>query len=271
MTALASKHLASFVNYAGEFKHLQCRRRDGVVLVVLDRPAALNALCDALIAEIGLVLDAAEADDTVGCIVLTGSQKVFAAGADIKEIRSRTFIDAYRSDFITTGWERIAACRKPMIAAVAGIAFGGGCEIAMMCDFVLAAENARFSLPETLVGTVGATQRLPRMIGKSKAMEMVLTGRQMDAVEAERSGAVARILPLDALLDDAIETAERIAGLSQPVMMMAKECVNKCYETSLTEGLRFERRVFHSTFALEDQSEGLRAFAERRPPKFIHR
>ncbi|WP_331327251.1 enoyl-CoA hydratase-related protein [Methylobacterium fujisawaense] len=251
--------------------NIRCLARGGVCLLILDRPRALNALSDALIAELGEALDRIEADDAIGCVVLTGSREVFAAGADIKEMSRRTYTSVYMEDFITSGWERVAACRKPIVAAVSGIAFGGGCELAMMCDFVLASDTARFSLAEILVGTIGGTQRLTRSIGKSKAMEMVLTGREMTAAEAERSGAVSRVLPVADLLDEAVGTAERIAVLSRPVVMMAKECVNRAYETSLQEGIRFERRVFHASFALEDRSEGMMAFMERRPPRFTHR
>jgi len=234
----------------------------------------LNALCKALIEDLAAALDDMEADDAIGCVVLTGSDKAFAAGADIKEMASRSYMDVYLNDFITIGWERVTVCRKPIIAAVAGYALGGGCEMAMMCDFILAADNAKFGQPEILLGTIpgaGGTQRLTRFVGKSKAMEMVLTGRQIDAAEAERCGLVSRIVPLADLLPEAIKTAEKIATLSRPVVMMAKECVNRSYETTLAEGVRFERRVFHSTFATDDQKEGMAAFIDKRKAAFKHR
>jgi enoyl-CoA hydratase len=256
------------------FQNIAIETRGPVGLIRLDRPKALNALCAALVAELGQALDAMEADAAIGCIVLTGSDKAFAAGADIKEMAERSYMDVYLSDFITIGWERITTCRKPIIAAVAGYALGGGCEMAMMCDFILAADNAKFGQPEILLGTIpgaGGTQRLTRFVGKSKAMEMVLTGRQIDAAEAERAGLVSRVVPLAELLPEALKTAEKIAGLSRPVVMMAKDCVNRSYETSLAEGVRFERRVFHSTFATEDQKEGMAAFIAKRPAEFKHR
>ncbi|HVJ53909.1 MAG TPA: enoyl-CoA hydratase [Aliidongia sp.] len=245
-----------------------------VGLIRLNRPQALNALCAALIEDLGHALDGFEQDASIGCLVLTGSDKAFAAGADIKEMAGRSYMDVYLSDFITVGWERVTKCRKPIIAAVAGYALGGGCEMAMMCDFILAADNAQFGQPEITLGTIpgaGGTQRLTRFVGKSKAMEMVLTGRRMDAAEAERSGLVSRILPLAELVPEAIKTATKIAALSRPVVMIAKESVNRSYETSLAEGLLFERRVFHSTFATEDQKEGMAAFTEKRKPEFKHR
>jgi enoyl-CoA hydratase len=207
-------------------------------------------------------------------MIITGSEKAFAAGADIKEMKSKTYTDVYAEDFITAGWERVTRCRKPMIAAVSGFALGGGCELAMMCDFILAADNAKFGQPEINLGTIpgaGGTQRLTRFVGKSKAMEMCLTGRMMDAAEAERSGLVSRVVPKEQLLDEAFKAANRIAELSRPVVMIAKEAVNRAYETTLTEGVRFERRVFHSTFAFEDQKEGMAAFAEKRKPAFKNR
>jgi len=240
----------------------------------LNRPQALNALCAALIAELGVALDGMEADDGIGCIVLTGSEKAFAAGADIKEMQSKTYMDAYLQDFITDGWERITTCRKPIVAAVAGYALGGGCEVAMMCDFVLAAESARFGQPEITLGTIpgaGGTQRLTRFVGKSKAMEMCLTGRMMDAAEAERAGLVSRVVPAAELIDEAVRAAAKIASMSRPIAMLAKEAVNRAYETTLEEGIRFERRLFHSTFATEDQKEGMAAFAEKRKPEFRNR
>lgn len=244
-----------------------------VGLITFNRPKALNALNAQLIAELGQVLDGMEDDDNVGAIVLTGSEKAFAAGADIKEMADKSFIDCYVGDFITHGWERITRCRKPVIAAVAGYALGGGCEVAMMCDFILAADTARFGQPEITIGTIpgaGGTQRLTRFVGKSKAMDMCLTGRMMDAQEAERAGLVSRIVPAAELLDDAMATAEKIAGLSRPVVMMAKEAVNKAYETTLAEGVMFERRLFHASFATRDQKEGMSAFAEKRKPVWSH-
>jgi enoyl-CoA hydratase len=256
------------------YENITVEKRGPVGLIALNRPKALNALCKALIEDLGAALDEMEADDAIGCVVLTGSDKAFAAGADIKEMASRSYMDVYLNDFITIGWERVTTCRKPIIAAVAGYALGGGCEMAMMCDFILAADNAKFGQPEILLGTIpgaGGTQRLTRFVGKSKAMEMVLTGRQIDAAEAERCGLVSRIVPLADLLPEAIKTAEKIAALSRPVVMMAKECVNRSYETTLAEGVRFERRVFHSTFATDDQKEGMAAFIDKRKAAFQHR
>jgi enoyl-CoA hydratase len=215
-----------------------------------------------------------EADDDVGAIVLTGSERAFAAGADIKEMASKTYMDVYLADFITDGWERVTTCRKPIVAAVAGFALGGGCEVAMMCDFILAADTAKFGQPEITIGTIpgaGGTQRLTRFVGKSKAMEMCLTGRMMDAAEAERAGLVSRVVPAAELLPEALKVAEKIAGLSRPVVRMAKESVNRAYETTLAEGVRFERRLFHSTFATEDQKEGMAAFVEKRAPGWKNR
>ncbi len=256
------------------YENIIVETHGAVGLIRLNRPKALNALCAALIVDLGHALDAFEADDGIGAVVLTGSDKAFAAGADIKEMRDKTYMDVYLSDFITRGWERVTTCRKPIIAAVAGYALGGGCEVAMMCDFILAADTARFGQPEITIGTIpgaGGTQRLPRFVGKSKAMEMCLTGRMMDAAEAERCGLVSRVVPAAELVDEALKTAAKIAALSRPVTMMAKESVNRAFETTLAEGLKFERRVFHSTFALEDQKEGMAAFSEKRPPKFRNR
>ena len=240
-------------------------------LVRLNRPKALNALCDELISELGHALDDFEKNDEVRCVVLTGSEKAFAAGADIKEMAPKTYMSAYMEDFITNGWERVTVCRKPVIAAVAGFALGGGCELAMMCDFIIAADNAQFGQPEIKLGIIpgaGGTQRLPRFVGKSKAMEMVLTGRIMDAAEAERSGLVSRVVPAAELVEEAIKVAEGIAKLSMPVTILAKESVNRAFETTLQEGVRFERRLFHSLFASDDQKEGMSAFIEKRPPNF---
>jgi enoyl-CoA hydratase len=256
------------------YQNIIVERRGRVGLITLNRPQAMNALCDALIADLGRAFDDLEGDDGIGAIVLTGSDKAFAAGADIKEMKDRDFIDVYSSDFITRGWERAAHCRKPVIAAVAGYALGGGCELAMMCDIILAADTAKFGQPEITIGAIpgaGGTQRLTRAVGKAKAMEMCLTGRMMDATEAERSGLVARVVPAATLVDEALKLAERIAGLSAPIVMMTKESVNRAFETTLAEGLRFERRLFHSIFATADQKEGMAAFAEKRKPVFRHR
>ena len=247
-------------------------RHDKVCLVRLNRPQALNALNAELIEELNQALDAYEADPELGCLVLTGSDKAFAAGADVKEMQAKTYMEAYLDDFISK-WERLTRTRKPVIAAVAGFALGGGCELAMMCDFILAADNARFGQPEIRIGTMpgaGGTQRLTRYVGKSKAMELCLTGRMMDAAEAERSGLVSRVLPLAELLPEALKAAAAIAGFSRPAVMMTKEAVNRAYETTLAEGIRFERRVFHATFATQDQKEGMAAFVEKRAPHFTN-
>jgi enoyl-CoA hydratase len=256
------------------FNTLLVERRDRIGLVTLNRPKALNALCAELIAELEQALNDLEADPNVAVIVVTGSEKAFAAGADIKEMKDRDFVDVFTSDFITKGWERLSQCRKPTIAAVAGYALGGGCELAMMCDLIIAAETAKFGQPEISIGTIpgaGGTQRLTRALGKAKAMDLVLTGRMMDAQEAERSGLVARIVPAEKLLEEALAVAAKIASFSLPATLMAKEAVNRAFETSLAEGLKFERRLFHSTFATLDQKEGMAAFAEKRPPSFKHR
>lgn len=255
------------------FETIIVETRGAVGLITLDRPKALNALNATLIEELARALDGLEDDEAVGAIVVTGSGKAFAAGADIPEMKDKTFVGAYCEDFITKDWERLAQCRKPVIAAVAGYALGGGCEIAMMCDFILAADNARFGQPEITLGILpgaGGTQRLTRLIGKSKAMEMCLTGRMMDAEEAERAGLVSRIVAADRLLDEAMETAARIAALSRPATLMVKEAVGRAYETTLAEGIRFERRLFHAVFATRDQEEGMAAFMEKRPPRFAN-
>ena len=256
------------------YENILVETRGRVGLITLNRPKALNALNAALIADLGQALDAFEADDGIGAIVLTGSERAFAAGADIKEMADKSYMDVYLADFITRGWERITTCRKPIVAAVAGYALGGGCEVAMMCDFIIAADNAKFGQPEITIGTIpgaGGTQRLPRYVGKSKAMEMCLTGRMMDAEEAERSGLVSRVVPLADLLPEALKAAEKIASMSRPLAMMAKDAVNRAYETTLAEGVRFERRLFHATFATEDQKEGMAAFVAKRQPQFKHR
>lgn len=256
------------------YENILVETRGHVGIVTLNRPKALNALSAGLVRDLGLALDAFEQDVNVRAIVVTGNEKAFAAGADIKEMASQSFVDVYVGDFITKGWERITVCRKPIIAAVAGYALGGGCELAMMCDFIIAADNARFGQPEITLGVIpgaGGTQRLTRAVGKAKAMDMVLTARNMDAAEAERSGLVSRVVAADKLMEEAIKAAERIAALSLPVVMMAKEAVNRSFETTLAEGVRFERRLFHATFALEDQKEGMAAFVEKRQPAFKHR
>jgi enoyl-CoA hydratase len=254
-----------------DYDNILLERRGKVALITLNRPKALNALSPDLTRELAHALDALEADEGIAAVVLTGSEKAFAAGADIKVMKDWSYMDVYKADFITATWERIASFRKPTIAAVAGYALGGGCELAMMCDFILAADTAKFGQPEITIGTIpgaGGTQRLTRLIGKSKAMEMVLTGRTMDAEEAERSGLVSRIVPAADLVAEAVKVAARIGELSLPMVMMAKEAVNRAYETTLAEGLHFERRMFHSTFATEDQKEGMAAFSEKRKPDF---
>ena len=248
--------------------------RGRVGLITLNRPKALNALCDQLMGELGEALRAFDDDADVGAIVLTGSEKAFAAGADIKEMKERSYPGVYLDDFIGKRWEAVLTIRKPVIAAVAGFALGGGCELAMMCDLILAADTARFGQPEINLGVIpgaGGTQRLTRAVGKSKAMEMVLTGRMMDAAEAERSNLVSRVVPAAELLTEALKLGEKIASLSAPSVAMAKEAVNVAYETTLREGVRFERRLFLSLFSTEDQKEGMAAFAEKRPAQFKHR
>jgi enoyl-CoA hydratase len=256
------------------YQNIFVERRGAVGIITLNRPTALNALNAALIAELASALDDLEDDAAIGAIVLTGNEKAFAAGADVKEMVSKSYPEIYSEDFITHGWERVGQCRKPVIAAVAGVALGGGCEIAMMCDIVIAADTARFGQPEITLGTIpgaGGTQRLTRFVGKAKAMDLCLTGRLMDAAEAERAGLVSRIVPSAELLSEAVKIGERIAGMSQPIAMMVKEAVNRAYETSLAEGVRFERRLFHSTFATEDRKEGMAAFIEKRKPAFRNR
>ncbi|MBV9243752.1 MAG: enoyl-CoA hydratase [Methylobacteriaceae bacterium] len=255
------------------YKNIEVERHDRVSLVRLNRPQALNALNSAVIDELNAALDGFEKDHGIGCIVITGSDKAFAAGADIKEMHAKTYIEAYLDDFISS-WDRVARVRKPIVAAVAGVALGGGCELAMMCDIVIAADTAKFGQPEIRLGVMpgaGGTQRLARVVGKAKAMDLVLTGRMMDADEAERSGLVARVVPAASLLDEALKTAATIAAMSLPSVMLAKESVNRAYETTLAEGVRFERRLFHSLFALDDQKEGMAAFVEKRPAAFKNR
>ena len=247
--------------------------RGKVGLITLNRPQALNALNSQLLGEVNQALDAFEADANIGCIVVTGSEKAFAAGADIKEMAGLSYPQIYLDNQFS-GWERVAGRRKPMIAAVAGFALGGGCEFAMMCDFIIAADNAKFGQPEIKLGVMpgmGGTQRLTRLVGRAKAMEMCLTGRMMGAEEAERSGLVARVVPAAELLNDALKTAETIASMSLPVVMMTKETVNRADEVTLQEGIRFERRVFHAMFATADQKEGMAAFVEKRAPRFENR
>ena len=256
------------------YQNILVERRGAVGIVTLNRPQALNALNAALISELAAALDDFEGDAAIGAIVLTGSDKAFAAGADVKEMAGKTYPEIYLEDFITRGWERVGQCRKPVIAAVAGFALGGGCEIAMMCDIVVAADTARFGQPEIQLGTMpgaGGTQRLARFVGKAKAMDLCLTGRMMDAAEAERAGLVSRIVPAADLLAAAVEIGERISRMSRPIAMMVKELVNRAYETSLAEGVRFERRLFHATFATADRKEGMAAFIEKRQPHFRSR
>jgi enoyl-CoA hydratase len=247
-------------------------RRGGVGIVQLNRPHALNALNLTLKNELLDAVEAFDRDAEVGCILITGSDKAFAAGADIKEMADKTYIDIFRADY-TADYERLTRVRKPIIAAVAGFALGGGCELAMMCDFIIAADNAKFGQPEIKLGIIpgiGGTQRLTRAVGKAKAMDLILTGRMMDAAEAERSGLVARVVPTASLMEEAIKVAETIAALSQPSLIAAKEAVNRSFETSLAEGVRFERRVFHALFATKDRKEGMTAFIEKRPPRFTN-
>ena len=258
------------------YQNIIVETRGKVGVITLNRPQALNALSPELMRDLASALDAFEGDADIGCIVVTGSDRAFAAGADIKAMKEKSYMDVYKEDFVTAEWERISRCRKPVIAAVAGYALGGGCELAMMCDFIIAADNARFGQPEINLGIIpgaGGTQRLPRFVGKSKAMEMVLLGqaRMMDAAEAERVGLVSRVVPLAELMNEAMKAAGKICELSLPVVMMAKESVNRAFETTLAEGVRFERRLFHSGFAIEDQKEGMAAFVEKRKPVFRNR
>ena len=247
-------------------------RKTGVV--TLNRPKQLNALNDALMDELGAVLLAWDADDAIGCIVITGSEKAFAAGADIGAMATYSYMDVHRNEYITRNWETLRRIRKPVIAAVAGFALGGGCELAMMCDFIIAADSARFGQPEIKLGIIpgaGGTQRLPRAVGKAKAMDLVLTGRMMDAAEAERAGLVSRVVPAAELMTVALAAAQTICEMSGPSVAMAKECVNRAFEGSLADGVSFERRTFHSLFATEDQKEGMAAFVAKRKPEFGHR
>jgi len=256
------------------YENILVETRGRVGLITLNRPKALNALNDALMDELGDALSKFDADENIGCMIITGSDKAFAAGADIGAMKDWSYMDVYKSEYITRNWERIRSVRKPVIAAVSGFALGGGCELSMMCDFIIAAETAKFGQPEIKLGIIpgaGGTQRLPRAVSKSKAMDMVLTARMMDAAEAERAGLVSRVVPADKLLDEALAAAGQICEYSLPVVMAAKESVNRAYEGVLGEGILFERRVFHSLFATEDQKEGMAAFVEKRKPKFKHK
>ncbi|MGB3866265.1 MAG: enoyl-CoA hydratase [Xanthobacteraceae bacterium] len=251
------------------FEHIIVETKGAVGLLRLNRPKMLNALSFGVFREIATAIDAFEADDAVGCIVITGNEKAFAAGADIKEMQPKGFIDMFNEDFMQIRGDRVATCRKPTIAAVAGYALGGGCELAMMCDFIIAADTAKFGQPEITLGTIpgiGGTQRLTRAIGKAKAMDLCLTGRMMDVNEAERSGLVSRIVPADKLMDETLAAAEKIAAMSRPATEMAKRAVNRAFETTLAEGMNVERDLFRSTFALEDRAEGMAAFIEKRKP-----
>ena len=253
------------------YEHILVEIRDSVGLVTLDRPTALNALSESLMAELSRAIGELEADPRIGCIVLTGSERAFAAGADIKDMIDKTFAEVYREDFISGTWTRVARCRKPVVAAVSGYALGGGCELAMMCDIVVAAETAKFGQPEIGIGTmpaVGGTQRLPRAVGKAKAMDLCLTGRTMDAEEAERAGLVSRVVPAGKVLEEALAVAETIAAMPRQAAMMIKEAIGGAYESGLSQGLRFEGRLFHATFATEDRREGMKAFVEKRRPRW---
>lgn len=253
------------------YENILVETRGKVGLITLNRPKALNALNDALMDELGAALKTFDADEGIGAIVITGSEKVFAAGADIGMMATYSFMDVYKGDYITRNWETIRTIRKPIIAAVAGFALGGGCELAMMCDIILAADTAKFGQPEIKLGVIpgaGGTQRLPRAVSKAKAMDLCLTARMMDAAEAERAGLVSRVIPAADLLNEALAAATTISEYSLPAVMMAKEAVNRAYETTLAEGVHFERRMFHSLFATEDQKEGMAAFVEKRKPVF---
>ncbi len=256
------------------YENILTEVRGKVGLITLNRPKALNALNDTLIDEVGLALDGFEADENIGCIVITGSEKAFAAGADIGAMKDWGYVDVYKTNYISRNWDRVGQCRKPVIAAVAGFALGGGCEMAMMCDMIYAADTAKFGQPEIKLGILpgaGGTQRLPRAMGKAKAMDMCLTARFIDATEAERCGLVARVIPADKLLEETLAAAATIAEFSLPVVMKIKEAINRAYESSLQEGLLFERREFHSAFALDDQNEGMAAFVEKRKANFKNR
>ena len=256
------------------YENILVETRGKVGLITLNRPKQLNALNDALMDEVGAALAVFEADEGIGAVVITGSEKAFAAGADITMMAKFSYMDAYKGDYITRNWEKVKTCRKPVIAAVAGFALGGGCELAMTCDIIIAADTAKFGQPEVKLGILpgaGGTQRLPRAVSKAKAMDLCLTARMMGAEEAERAGLVSRVVPADKLLDEALSAAAQIAEFSLPVVMMIKESVNRAFESGLAEGLLFERRAFHSAFALEDQKEGMAAFVEKRQPSFKNR
>ncbi|MDP1703023.1 MAG: enoyl-CoA hydratase [Aestuariivirga sp.] len=255
------------------YENIISETRDAVGIITLNRPKALNALNEQLIDELNQALSNFQEDAAIGCVIIAGSDKAFAAGADIREMKDKSFTDVYLGNFLSA-WDRVAEFRKPVIAAVSGYCLGGGCELALMCDFIIASDTARFGQPEITLGVMpgaGGTQRLARFIGKAKAMDMILTGRLMESAEAERCGLVSRIVAPEKLLDEAVATAAKIAAFSQPVVMMAKEAVNRAFETSLAEGLRFERRLMHSLFALDDQKEGMAAFVEKRKPVFKNR
>jgi enoyl-CoA hydratase len=255
------------------YENILTTTKGAVAIVTLNRPKVLNALNHDMMTEIADAVDAFAADDAIGAIVITGNEKAFAAGADISEMVDKTAVDMYMSDHFARQWQRVTSCRKPMIAAVAGHALGGGCELAMMCDVIVCADNARFGQPEVKLGVlpgIGGTQRLVRAVGKAKAMDMCLSGRTMDADEAERAGLVSRVFPVDVLVVEAMKLAAEIAGMSRPALYMIKEAINRAYETTLTEGLRFERRLFHSAFATHDQGEGMRAFLEKRAAQWTH-
>jgi enoyl-CoA hydratase len=256
------------------YQNILVETRGRVGLVTLNRPKALNALNDALMDELGTALTAFESDDNIGAVVITGSEKAFAAGADIAAMKDWGYMDVFKTEYITRNWERVRQVRKPVIAAVAGYALGGGCELAMACDIVIAADTAKFGQPEIKLGVIpgaGGTQRLTRAIGKAKSMDLILTARMMDAQEAERAGLVSRVVAADKLLDEALACAATIAEMSLPAVMAAKECVNQAFESALTPGILFERRMFHALFASEDQKEGMRAFVEKRKPDWKHR
>ena len=256
------------------YSFIKAETEGAVGVITLNRPDALNALNAELMGELADALDTFEADTAIGCIVITGGDKAFAAGADIKQMKDKSFMDCYTENFLAPTWERTAACRKPVIAAVAGFALGGGCELAMMCDMIIAADTAKFGQPEVKIGTIpglGGTQRLTRAVGKAKAMYLCLSGDMIDAAEADKIGLVSKVVPAADLMPETMKLAGKIAALSQPIVMIAKESVNRSLETTLAEGIRFERRMFHATFATADQKEGMAAFAEKRKPRYTHR
>ena len=257
-----------------KFENILLEKKAAVGIITFNRPKSMNALCPPLFAELSAALDELESDDAIAAIIVTGNDRAFAAGADIGEMSDTTYQEMLGDESLSAQWDRIANCQKPVIAAVAGYALGGGCELAMSCDFIIAAENAKFGQPEVTIGTmpgIGATQRMTRLVGKAKAMDMCLTGRMMDAKEAERAGLVSRVVPLDSYLGVALEAASQISGFSRPVVKLTKEAVNTALETTLSQGMKIERRLFHSTFAFDDQKEGMKAFVEKRKPEFKHR